>query len=73
MLFRSTESTFKYNFSEYVTKGKEETKQKLRQAQIKAALSGNVAMLIWLGKQMLGQADNPTNVDTDKILPWTDE
>lgn len=71
--FGVTESTFKYNFSEYVIKGKEETKQRLRQAQLKAAYAGNVAMLIWLGKQMLGQADSPANVDTDKILPWQDD
>lgn len=70
--FNVTESTLKYNFSEYIEKAHEETKQKLRQAQIKAALGGNVTMLIFLGKQYLGQSDNPTNVDSDKILPWND-
>ena len=50
----------------------EETRQKLRNAQIKLALGGNAVMLIWLGKQMLGQTDNPNNADTDKVLPWTD-
>lgn len=70
--FGVTESTLKYNFSDYILKAKEETKQKLRQAQLKAALGGNVTMLIFLGKQYLGQSDNPTTVDTDKILPWTD-
>ena len=68
--FQISESTLKYNFDSYITKGKEEIKQKLRQAQIKTALSGNAALLIFLGKNMLGQADSPTVSDDDKILPW---
>ena len=71
--FGVPEETLKYNFKEYIDKAKEDIKQRLRQAQIKAALAGNVAMLIFLGKNMLGQSDNPTNTDDDKILPWTDE
>ena len=67
------ENTMSYNFKDYILKAKEETKQKLRQAQLKAALSGNVTMLIWLGKQYLGQSDQPSNTDADKILPWTDD
>lgn len=68
--FQISESTLKYNFDSYITKGKEEIKQKLRQAQIKTALSGNAALLIWLGKQLLSQSDNPGVGDDDKILPW---
>ena len=30
----------------------------LRRAQIKSALEGNTAMLIFLGKQLLGQVDD---------------
>lgn len=70
--FDVPESTIKYNFSAYIIKAHEETKQKLRRAQIKAALSGNVTMLIWLGKNMLGQSENPTNTDNSNVLPWTD-
>jgi hypothetical protein len=70
--FGVPEETMKYNFKHYIDKAKEETKQKLRQAQIKLALSGNAVMLIWLGKNMLGQSDQPNTVDTDKILPWSD-
>jgi len=32
-------------------------KQSLRRMQLQAAEKGNVAMLIWLGKQWLGQSD----------------
>lgn len=71
--FGVKENTLSYNFQEYIQKAQEETKQKLRQAQIKAALGGNVTMLIWLGKQYLGQSENPAMTDTTKILPWTDD
>ena len=40
-----------------ITKGRANLKKRLRKAQLEAALSGNSTMLIWLGKQMLGQVD----------------
>jgi hypothetical protein len=70
--FAIPEETLKYNFYEYMQRAQEETKQRLRRAQITAALAGNVTMLIWLGKNMLGQQENPVNTDTDRVLPWTD-
>ena len=45
------------SYSTNVTKGKENGKIRLRQWQMKSAQKGNVAMLIWLGKQILGQSD----------------
>lgn len=44
-------------FSEVMDKGRENGKTRLRKKQIEVALQGNVSMLIWLGKQMLGQAE----------------
>lgn len=38
-------------------RGKEKGRVELRQAQWDLAKKGNVAMLIWLGKQLLGQKD----------------
>lgn len=38
-------------------KGKENGKASLRRMQLRAAEGGNVTMLIWLGKQLLGQKD----------------
>ena len=47
-----------YNrFSTEIEKGRENGKTKLRQAQYQTAMSGNVSMQIWLGKQLLGQTD----------------
>lgn len=38
--------------------GLNEMKVALRTKQVQVALAGNVTMLIWLGKQYLGQKDN---------------
>ena len=71
--FGVSESTMKYNFAEYIDKGYEETKQKLRQAMLSNAFKGNAALQIFLAKNMLGMSDSPVNTDTDKILPWSDD
>lgn len=39
------------------TKGKDEGRKSLRRQQWDAVYKGNVAMMIWLGKQLLGQRD----------------
>ena len=44
-------------------KGQSELRSKLSEAQIRVALEGNVTMLIWLGKQYLGQRDNAVEVN----------
>ncbi len=65
--------TLKYNFSDIILKARSETKQALRKAQIKLALGGNATMLIWLGKNILDQSEQPGNKEEiDKILPWED-
>lgn len=72
--FGIEESTLKYNFSDNITKGRSETKQALRRAQLKNALEGNTTMQIWLGKNILGQSDQPAvDTEVDKILPWSDD
>ena len=47
-------------FRDKITKGKAQRNIRLRKAQFELALSGNCSMLIWLGKQYLGQKDAPT-------------
>lgn len=51
------DSTLKRKFENFLTKGKANLKQRLKRKQIDVALAGNVSMLIWLGKNYLGQAD----------------
>ena len=62
--------TLRYNFKAELTKGRESLKQSLRKAQIQCALGGNATMLIWLGKNLLGQTDNPIDSDQNLPLPW---
>lgn len=50
-------TTITKRFSRIITKGRESGKIRLRQKQFDTAMKGNVSMLIWLGKQTLGQAD----------------
>jgi len=71
--FDIDENTLTYNFSETIAKGKDDLKNSLRRAQIKLALGGNAVMLIWLGKNLLGQSDNPNNSEANAPLPWTDD
>jgi hypothetical protein len=71
--FDVNEDTLRNNFSDILAKGREELKQSLRRAQIKLALGGNATMLIWLGKNILGQQENPVNSDTNTPLPWDDD
>ncbi len=40
----------------------------LLKEQWKVALKGNPTMLVWLGKQLLGQADKPENKDAEKLV-----
>jgi hypothetical protein len=44
-------------FEQRIQKGLAHFKVSLRRMQYQAAQKGNVAMLIWLGKQVLGQTD----------------
>ena len=70
--FDVSESTLRYNFSSYLTKARAQLKQRLRQAQLRVAFEGNPTMLVWLGKNILGQQDSPYNSDANQPLPWTE-
>tara|TARA_R100000808_G_scaffold15429_1_gene35701 strand:+ start:4950 stop:5390 length:441 start_codon:yes stop_codon:yes gene_type:complete len=48
------------DIQEELLKGKGGRRLSLKRAQWKSAMGGNVAMLIWLGKQDLGQSDKGT-------------
>lgn len=70
--FNIKDDTLRRNFADYLTKGRSELKQRLRKAQLKLALGGNATMLIWLGKNILGQSDSPQS-NSKGVLPWTEE
>jgi hypothetical protein len=59
--------TLETRFCAAIEKGRERAKTSLKRAQFRVALDGNPAMLIWLGKQYLGQADrSEMKVDLSK-------
>jgi hypothetical protein len=49
--------TLSRRFKAELTEGRSQGKASLRRKQWDVALTGNVTMLIWLGKQVLGQSD----------------
>lgn len=49
--------TYGMNFAEFAYKKQGNIRLRLRQKQIDLALKGSIPMLIWMGKQMLGQSD----------------
>lgn len=55
--FGCDKSLITKSYSTNVAKGRDKGKIRLRQLQWKAADRGNVSMLIWLGKQVLGQTE----------------
>lgn len=72
--FNVSEALIRKRYSDIVEAGRTNIKIRLRQAQIREALAGNVTMLIWLGKQMLNQSDQGERGNDDNMpLPWRDE
>ena len=65
--------TLHNNFSAEITKGRAEGNISLRRKQWQMAVEkGNVVMLIWLGKQMLGQRNEIIESDSNTPLPIYD-
>ena len=52
-----SEDTLHRRFAEEIGKARERGKTSLRRVMWRTAMKGNVTMLIWLGKQYLGQTD----------------
>ena len=42
-------------------------KKALEEKQYEVAMEGNVQMLIWLGKQHLGQSEKPSDIKEDEL------
>ena len=65
--------TLHNNFSAEINKGRSEGNISLRRKQWQMAVEkGNVVMLIWLGKQMLGQRNEILESDNNAPLPIYD-
>lgn len=55
--FGVSHDTIERNFASIIKENREKGRASLRRMQYVAAQGGNVTMLIWLGKQLLGQRD----------------
>ena len=73
--FQISRETLKYNFQDYINKGRSELNQRLRRAMIQNACNNNnAAVQIFLAKNLLNMSDNGmTNGDGKEPLPWTEE
>ncbi|HTV49531.1 MAG TPA: hypothetical protein VMG59_13915 [Phycisphaerae bacterium] len=63
-------------FAPILAKNRAEVRKNLRQAQIEAALGGNVTMMIWLGRQLLGQSNEneaSAGPDPEQLIVILDE
>lgn len=67
-VFNVNRSTIIARFQDEVKAGHSDMKESIRRAQLKVALDhshkGQVTMLIWLGKQLLGQRDTPIDASS---------
>lgn len=66
--------TVRNHFGDLIAKGQSVGKKSLRRAQWEKALTDKSdRMLIFLGKQYLGQSDSPDNGEENTPLPWDDD
>ena len=65
--------TLERRFAEVIKRGRENGKASLRRMQYLSAQKGNVAMMIWLGKQLLGQRERADiDMSTGLTVVWDD-
>lgn len=57
LLYRKIKEKYKIGFGEYLQQKKASGRTILREAQFEKAIKGDTAMLIFLGKQRLGQSE----------------
>ena len=58
----------KKQFSDYIKQKSSNGKMSLRRRQYSAAMDGNATMLVWLGKNWLGQTDKDDNISNQSSL-----
>ncbi len=63
----------KINFAEYYRQKKDLGRVSLRRKQWEVAMSGDKTLLIWLGKQMLGQSEKTEHLAENVSRPNRDK
>lgn len=67
------QETIRRHFGEEIEQAKAIGARSLRRAQWDKALSGSDRMLIFLGKNYLGQQETPDNGEENTPLPWDED
>lgn len=57
------ESTLTRRFAQVIKEGRANGRMSLKRKQYEMAMGGNITMLIWLGKQLLGQSDKVETIE----------
>ncbi len=57
LIMQISKDTLSRRFQDVYNEGRAHGKMSLRRQQMKAALDGNVGLMVWLGKQVLGQSE----------------
>lgn len=71
--FGVKEDTLRYNFAEYLIKGRAQLKITLRRAMLTNAKGNmNAAVQIFLAKNVLGMSDAPVDSEANAPLPWVE-
>lgn len=68
-----SDQTLNRRFAAELAEGRAKMRNRLRAKQMEVALAGNTTMLIWLGKQILGQSDKQeikTEIDGHKRITF---
>ena len=63
-----SERTLQSRFCTPMKRGRARINRSLRRKQVDLALGGNVTMLIWLGKQMLGQREKTDAIVREEVV-----
>ena len=68
-ILETSPDTLERRFAVTLRKGREKMKSSLRRMQYRVAMTRDRTMLIWLGKQYLGQKESDTTykIDLDKL------
>lgn len=61
---RRIRDKYDITFTEYRNRKLSKTRLRLAQKQFDLAMEGNTTMLVWLGKNLLGQTDIPLELET---------
>lgn len=61
--------TIQRRFATVIENGRANGRMSLKRKQFDLAMKGNVTMLIWLGKQTLGQRDVPRDEGDGVVIP----